>query len=169
MKQEIWKPIPGYDGYEVSSFGRVKSLSYRKTKKPNLLKQQTDRKGYLFVGLPGKQERVHRLVALAFIPLEEGKEYINHKDENRKNNHVENLEWCTTKYNLEYNNLRIRIGEKHKVPVLQYSANGDLLNKFDCLLSAEKYLNIKGASTPICRCCKGKKKSAYGYIWKYAD
>jgi hypothetical protein len=93
---EIWKDVKGYEGlYQVSTSGNVKSVfRYKK-----ILKQKKDRYGYLCVSLYGKTKRkdmtVHRLVAGAFIENQENKETVNHKDSNRKNNNVENLEWAT--------------------------------------------------------------------------
>lgn len=109
-----WKDIPGYEGlYQVSNDGQVRSLQmwdghkYRRRETPKLLKQHDNKvsKGYMIVNLkkPGghkKDCRVHRLVAMAFIPRVEGKEQINHIDGNTKNNTVENLEWCTPRENI---------------------------------------------------------------------
>ena len=114
---EIWKDIKGYEGlYQVSNYGRIKTLinfnskhSYSKKelkeRKEKILKEH-ECNGYLRVTLSKKQKskhyRVHRLVAQAFIPNPENKPQINHKDNNRKNNNVNNLEWCTALYNNRY-------------------------------------------------------------------
>lgn len=104
---EIWKNINGYESYLVSNFGNVKSLNYNKTKKEKLLKQERCKGGYFRVSLFNsikKKKRffVHRLVAIHFIPNMEEKPEVNHKDENPSNNHVENLEWVTSRENIEY-------------------------------------------------------------------
>lgn len=108
---ELWKDVRGYEGfYQVSSIGRVKSLErvgYGGRIFPErILKQNPDSYGYPFVGLhkngQSKTRCVHRLVAEAFIPNPLHLKEVNHKDENKWNNHVLNLEWCTTKYNLTY-------------------------------------------------------------------
>lgn len=101
---EQWKPIVGYEGlYEISNLGRVKSLKYGKER---ILKPGTDRGGYLTVNIyiDGKRKmfRVHRLVAIAFIPNPEGFEQINHKDEDKTNNVTLNIEWCSAKYNSNF-------------------------------------------------------------------
>ena len=115
MSKEIWRAIPNYEGiYEVSNLGRVKSIEREIVDKNNrimnrkeiILKQCTDKKGYKRVKLfaDGKtlNTRVHRLVALAFIPNPENLPQVNHKDEIKSNNLVENLEWCSAQYNTMY-------------------------------------------------------------------
>lgn len=110
---EEWKDIKGYEGlYQVSNLGRVRSLSrYVKHRtiyilKGKLLKQRTRGKGYLAVTLCKnsklKHYYVHRLVAEAFIPNPNNLPQVNHKDENKSNNCVDNLEWCDDKYNTNY-------------------------------------------------------------------
>jgi len=115
--QEIWKDVVGYENlYQVSNLGRVKSLA-RKTnnqfcRKDIILAVADDTYGYDQVllcrrvnGLRVKNTiKVHRLVATAFIVNVHNKPLINHKDWNRKNNHVSNLEWCTSKENLNHRN-----------------------------------------------------------------
>lgn len=99
--KEIWKNIMGFNGYQVSNIGRVRSLKTYK-----ILKQTINNKGYKILGLSkrGKMSTflVHRLVADAFIPNPNKLPCINHKDENPLNNCVSNLEWCDQKYNINY-------------------------------------------------------------------
>lgn len=104
---EIWKDIPGYEGlYQASNMGRIRSLKFRHIDRIHImcLGKRTD--GYLCVGLSknGKvtSKTVHRLVALTFLPNPNGYEMVNHKDENKRNNRVDNLEWCTRSYNQVY-------------------------------------------------------------------
>ncbi len=128
---EIWKPIAGYEGcYEVSNLGRVRSLErYVPSKcgscrivRASDVKQRLSNKGYFRVYLCVSQVRkwkyVHRLVAEAFIPNPNNYPCVNHKDENPKNNCVDNLEWCTYSYNRNYGTLperlyKARKGQKH--------------------------------------------------------
>lgn len=107
---EEWRSIQGYEGlYEVSSYGRVKSLERYKSNnggiqllKEKILRPHNTKKGYLTVQLRNKRFTVHRLVAQAFIPNPDNLPQVNHKDEDKTNNNVTNLEWCTAKYNSNY-------------------------------------------------------------------
>lgn len=124
MTEEIWRPVVGYEGlYEVSSYGRVRSVDryvkacYEKYRlhKGKILSPGKDKDGYLFVVLScnGKHKTItiHRLVSQAFIPNPDDLPIINHKDEVKTNNSVDNLEWCTAKYNANYGTRNIRVKE----------------------------------------------------------
>lgn len=109
--EEIWKPIEGYEGlYEVSSYGRVKRLGgydrFNRKKVSKILKLSYNNSGYYIVHLWKngfrKSKLLHRLVAETFIPNIDNLPQVNHKDENKSNNRVDNLEWCTAKYNSNY-------------------------------------------------------------------
>ena len=117
--EEIWRPIEGYEGlYEISSYGRVKSLEKYRFNNGGiqLLKEKImkplDYNGYKNVNLwkngSKKKEYVHRLVAKSFIPNPDNLREVNHKDENPSNNMVENLEWCDHRYNMNYGTLKER-------------------------------------------------------------
>lgn len=129
--EEVWKPIRGYESeYAISNFGRIKSLSFRNNQttiqREKILNPTDNGNGYLIFSLKknGKRKNVyiHRLVAEAFIPKVKGKEHVNHKDYNRKNNSVFNLEWCNAKDNTRYSipnmrkpkkTIRTNTGEKY--------------------------------------------------------
>ena len=116
MNKEIWKNIDGYSNYMVSNFGRIKNINYRNTNKEKYI-NGTKHNGYVYIVLTKnrkiKQHLLHRLVAEAFIPNLENKPCINHKDCNRSNNKVENLEWCTPKENIQYmDKLKRRVANK---------------------------------------------------------
>ena len=120
MTEEIWRPVVGYEGlYEVSSYGRVRSLdryvkgkseSYR-LHKGKVLSPAKDRYGYLFLVLQGRRFSIHRLVAEAFISNPDNLPQVNHKDEDKTNNMVDNLEWCDAKYNLNYGTRKDKVRE----------------------------------------------------------
>ena len=124
---EIWKPIEGYSGrYEVSNYGNVKRVSHEtkakdgtiKAFKEELKKQGTDKDGYktvmLYIGRNRKLFKVHRLVALAFIDNPNNLPMVNHKDENKANNHISNLEWCSCLYNNNYGTRNKRLSKSKK-------------------------------------------------------
>lgn len=169
--EEIWKDIDGYGGkYKVSNFGNVSGV------RKNILKPQKRGQGYLSVWLydghnNAKQESVHRLVAQAFIPNPQNLLEVNHKDENKENNKVDNLEWCTRKENCVYGDRPKRIAEKNtngkkSKPIAQLTLSGDVVRVFPSLQEASR--NGYAASN-ICRCAKGNPhySHAYGYVWKY--
>ena len=177
---EEWRDIAGYEGlYQVSNLGRVKSLDRyvphktfgKKFCKGCLMATHTNNAGYATVNLcKGNQYKsidVHRLVAEAFIPNPNNLEVVNHKDENKKNNLVENLEWCTETYNNSYGTCRKRGSAKLKKIVLQCLA-GVVVKEWESATDAE--LAIVGRSTgAISRCIRGKSKTAYGYEWKFKN
>ena len=169
METEIMKKIEGFDKYYISKTGQILDVDYNKTKKAKLLKQQTTLDGYKFVQLSknGKiyNKKIHRLVAEAFIPNPNNLPQVNHKDENKTNNNVVNLEWVTAKYNTNYGTRTQRAVNKRKKKVLAYSLNGDFLFELDSMSSAEKLGFSQGH---ISLCCSGKRHKHKNIIWKYA-
>lgn len=166
--KEIFKDIKDYEGiYQISNLGRIKSLhNYRKN---NILKPKI-KKGYYQIGLRKDNKRkwysVHRLVAQTFLPNENNLPQVNHRDENKLNNNVNNLEWCSVSYNNCYGTRIKRVKEKTSKKVLQYDLKGNFIKEYKSLSEATKINNIKSISN-ISLCCKGKYKQVKGYIWKY--
>ena len=177
MQVEEWKDIKGYEGkYQVSSFGRVKSLNYHRSGKEQIMKQQPNHKGYLTVHFVDKRFQVHRLVATAFLENPNNYPQVNHKDENKQNNRAENLEWCTNKYNCNYGTWKEKVSKANKGKIGLRGSNSPRANKVKCittgetfnsLIEAEQKYNIKYQN--ISACCRGKKKTAGGYRWEYID
>ena len=164
---ETWKEIAGYEGlYEVSDQGRVKSLNYNRTGKEKIMNTGEDTYGYLRVNLSkdghAKKLKVHRIVAKAFIPNPNNLETVNHKDEDKTNNTVSNLEWMSRGDNVAYSQPQ---WEKRRVQMLDKST-GELLATFPSLMEAVRVTGINQGN--ICSCCNGKRKSAGGYIWQYS-
>ena len=185
-----WRDIDGFPNYMVSNTGEIKSLNYNKTGKEKVLIPHKLSNGYLSINLYDNDKKscyllIHRLVAQAFLPNPNGYRIINHKDENRSNNSVNNLEWCSYKYNLNYGNRNSKLSNSltnnpfFSIPVLQYSKTRELLKEFPSIAEAARTVNngnIKAAVTNILKCCRGvadtqfgivRRKTAYGYIWKF--
>lgn len=173
MSKEIWKEIQWTDGsYLVSSEGRVKSLPrevkfgnrVRRTKEV-ILKCHNHRNGYSYVNIFGKHEYVHRLVADAFLPKQDGLKEVNHKDENKKNNKADNLEWCNGKHNVNYGTGLERAVQKRMARyVVQNIDTGETYRN---PLEAYKQTGVHNDS--ISRVCRGKSKTAGGYRWRYIE
>lgn len=169
---EEWRDIQGYEGiYQVSNSGKVKSLNFGKTGESKERKPSHDADGYLVITLHKngvrKMYKVHRLVAFAFLEKPKDCDQINHIDEDKENNCVNNLEWCTVEYNLRYGTRGKKVGEKLKtalaIPVLQMK-DGIVINQFISMIEASRQTGICQGS--ISNCCKGKSKNAGGYQWK---
>jgi len=136
--------------------------------KEKFLKKYEDKDGYIKVSLnknaKSKAYAVHRLIARAFIPNPNNYPCINHKDENKQNNNVDNLEWCTVKYNNSYGIRLQKIKQKKQIPIEQYDLNGNLIKKWN---SAKEVYNKLGYDFSMIRkCCNNKVGKAYNYIWK---
>lgn len=168
---EIWKDIKGYEGhYQVSNFGRVKSVQRTSTTgqalSEKIMKPSRDKGDYPFVGLwrNGKKTnfKIHRLVLEAFAPVE-GMESLdcNHRDEDKANNNLTNLEWMTRRDNLNYGTHNERISEAHRVRILCV----ELGKEFESIKSAaEAFGHDRGN---IWRVLDNPNRTACGYHWRY--
>ena len=177
-----WRSVKGYDGrYLVSNTGFIYSKISNKVLKPNKMNN-----GYLSVELfkDGKSKRllIHRIVAEAFIDNPESLPIVNHKDEDKTNNSVDNLEWCTQKYNANYGNAlekkkrnrtvsdavknSLLLGSKSRqIPLLQFTKSGEFLKRFNSAVEAGRLLKINASH--IGENCKKIRKSAGGFCWQY--
>lgn len=192
--QEVWKDIKGFEGlYQISNFGNVKSLNWGHRGYAMNLTPKKQNQGYLFVELIKNKRRkaflIHRLVAIAFIQNPSNYPFVNHKDENQKNNFVENLEWCTESYNAKYSlsrhpdrkakmnlargeyvkknrNCNPRTPSKRTRPIEQCDLKGNAIKRWDSIIQVKHELQYSDWS--IAECCRGNRKKAYGYGWRYA-
>lgn len=200
---EEWKDIEGYEGiYQVSNLGNVKSLErkvwcgrgrgYYKTIPEKILKTGESGRGYLKVilckGGKSKSCKVHRLVAETFIPNPQGLPEVNHISEDKTDNSLENLEWVSHEYNLNYGTRNTRAGKKiaeklsgrklseeHKGKIAEklskpiYGINkvSGLIVEFSSAKEASRQLGIDNSH--IVHCLKGKYKSSGGFYWMYAE
>lgn len=188
-----WKPIPGFNGYFVNEYGEVYSEKSHK-----LLKPYISHSGYAQYGLmkDGAQRtcRASRLVAAAFIPNPNNYPQVNHKDENKLNNNVDNLEWCTAKYNSNYGTRTLRVANanrgraiseetREKIKVARSKQDMSFLNKpvwmcdkdthkkirwFRSIKSASEYIGKPQLNKMACRVLRHGAKSSCGYWWCYA-
>lgn len=172
--EEKWKDIQGYEGlYQVSNLGRVRSFSDKK-KGGFLSLKRKDRGGYIYVVLCRdgihQTKKVHRLVAEAFLSNPEGLPFINHKDEVKTNNRVDNLEFCTQKYNVNYGTgiqkakdtrQKNKIGFK---PVYAFK-DGVLVAEYDSITEAARQMGT--TKNQIWSCCKRINKSCCNLQWSY--
>lgn len=171
-KEEIWRYVVGLEGkYEVSNLGRVRSLPrYLKCKGAALrfhngkILSPSKRGNYLFVVLaPSKKMYyVHRLVAMAFLPNPNNYPMVNHKDENSSNNNVDNLEWCTCKYNNNYSHVGTKINLKRRKPIKAINIKTGDVKRFVSMADAARQGFDKKS---IRLCIRGEKSKYKGCIW----
>ena len=194
---EIWRTAvydgEPYEGFEVSNLGRIKSLNYRRTGRAELMNPWEDTGGYLRVELSKNGEtktcKVHRLVAQTFLPNPENKPCINHKIEGDKGKKINmvffnedgtidkertTIEWATYEENNNYATRNERIAKaiskamtngKLSKRVLQFTLDGEFIREWPSTREIERQLGFDNSA--VGRCCLGKQKSAYGFLWKY--
>ena len=182
-KTAVYKGVI-YEGlYKVSNLGKILSLDYNHTGKPDLMNPSKTTDGYLRVCLSKNGENkwclVHRLVAETFLENPEGKPEINHKiegDEGKKINMVifnedgsinkekSTIEWVTRKENNNYGTRNERIAKTKSKRVLQFSLSGELIREWDSTMECGRNGFNQGN---IVSCCNGKRKTAHGFIWMY--
>lgn len=170
-----WKPIEKYNGlYLISDDGKVFSV-----RNGRLLKVNDRGNGYMYIEInvngKAKKEAIHRLVAEAFIPNPNNYPVVNHKDENPKNNNVDNLEWCTYQYNTNYGTCRQKIslhspnkkGDKHpkSLKVYQYDLLGNFVAEYGSVREAARITGF--ANSSIASCANGRLKQSNGFVWSY--
>lgn len=160
---ETFVKIEGFEKYEVSNLGRVRNI-----KSGRILKPKLHRDGYLMHGLYGYDKRknllLHRIIATAFIDNPDEKPQVNHIDENKLNNDLSNLEWCTERENAIHGTRTKRGAEKRSKKVIQLDLNDNVLNEFESMKQAEQ--KTGASASHISKCCNGKLKSAGGYKWR---
>lgn len=172
---EEWRSVIDYEGiYEVSNMGRVRSIVADEHYRARILKPALHLRGYLFVNLykngKRKPRTIHRLVAKAFIPNPDNLPEVNHKDEDKTNNNVENLEWCTKSHNCSYGTHIARAietrnkngGRSAEKIILQCDLQGNVIKEWKSLMEAHR--------NGFCRRCiqtvlKGKLKTYKKSLW----
>ena len=158
----IWKEIDNFPDYQVSDTGEVRSTKYwgqfKRKNSEGLLQQRTYKSGYKYVNLYKEGHmysvKIHRLVAHAFLPNPNNLPQVNHKDENKSNNDVTNLEWCTAKHNLSYNDLQKRSHQKQKRRIKAYNSSSKSFNS---------------AISNIVASANKSNRLNYGYYWEWLE
>lgn len=190
MHTEVWRPVVGYEGlYEVSSLGRVATLNYKNTKTRRLLSIAINTNWYQYINIYKNKIRtnirVHRLVASAFLDNPNSKICVNHINGIKIDNSIGNLEWATysdnishayktwlnkqTEKNLMKNNnpAKWKFGSHHNTArrINQYTIDNKFIRTWWSIIEATNYTK----AGHITGCCKWDRKTAWGFIWKYAD
>ena len=181
---EIWRTAiydgETYEDFEVSNLGRILSLNYKNTGKSELLEPSETTCGYLVVNLCKNEKRktclVHRVIAETFLENPENLPEINHKDEDKTNNFVflnedgsvdkekSNLEWKNHRDNCNHGTRNERVAKAQSKPVLQFTLDGEFVREWPSTMECERNGFSSGN---VSACCRGERKTAYGFIWMY--
>lgn len=175
MEEELWKKIDNFPNYSISTHGRVRN------DKTNKMIKILVKGGYCHISLVNtnskKSLKVHRLVGIAFIPNPENKTDVNHKDKNKLNNHILNLEWNTRKENNRHRcqNIVLTTNKNKRISRLDYETN-DVLESYNSIQEAGEWAfkngftkNDHNGRNSIGNCLKGLSGSAYGFAWRFDD
>ncbi len=158
---EEWRDVVGAEKfYQISNYGRVKNKITDSIIKPS--KSGKYRHIQLKYGI-NKNFLVHRMVAEAFVPNPLNLRCVNHIDENKENNHADNLEWCTYQYNVRYGNGALKRNSR----VIQYDLSGNAIKIWESMKEASEELGINYQG--ISSCCRNGHRSCGGYAWTYAN
>lgn len=184
LKNEIWKDVKNWEKYySISNYGRIKNKGYqiitnnnhKQTFKPKIYKATKDASGYYGIRSTGKNPfnnfkketlRIHRLVVENFLENKNNYNYVNHKDGNKANNCVENLEWCTNEYNIK-EAWKMGLCNKRKKKINQYDLKGNFIRSYESAREAERIGGFRNQN--IANCLKGRQNTHYNYIWKYSN
>lgn len=163
--------------YIACSNGKIFKMNYGRTGRTMEVKQHKTKNGYLQFNFNGKHMYSHRFITMCFIPNPHNLPQVNHKNEVKTDNRVENLEWCTAEYNLNYgtHNERQRRSVARSMvnnpafskPVSQFTKSGEFIATYPSTGEAERQTGVWQSN--ISQCCLGKRKSARGFVWRYAD
>lgn len=166
LQGETWKVVQGFELYSISNLGRLKIKQRSGTYK--ICPQQITDRGYYYYKLKGQckkyKMRIHRLVAMAFLPNINNYEQVNHINGNKSDNRVENLEWCSNSMNIEHR-IQVLGFKSGKKAVQKLSLNGEVIKEYISLQEAAKDNNCSKAN--ISSVCNGRMKTSAGFKWKY--
>lgn len=161
-----WREVKEYSNYEVNQFGEIRHKTRKKVLKP-----RSNNGGYQYVNfkINGKNINfaVHRIVANAFIPNPNGYTEINHKDYDRTNNCVDNLEWVSSSQNKQHAYLKDENKNSRGKAVVQRSKDGVYIKTFETISKAAKEMNCSVSA--ISNCCLGRTKTSQGFLWSFVE
>lgn len=168
LQDDFARPVSEYDNYYITRDGKVITKNYRYSGSPAYLKPASQKSGYLYVVLCKDgikyHHRVHRLVAESFLINSLGLSDVNHIDEDKKNNNINNLEWVSHKVNMNHGSIQDIRAEKRSKKVAQIDNNGGIIRIFKSTREAER----NGfAQSSISACARGKMSDHKGFKWKY--